>query len=78
MKDRVKAGFIGGVVAGVAMNIIDWTGFLFGFHQERLLDWAAVVLYGYLPDTTAQVVFAQIGQLFFSGEGSYWPFYCLN
>lgn len=49
------------------MNVIDWAGYLFGFYQERLLDWAAVALYGRLPLNTPEVVFAQLGQITFAG-----------
>jgi len=67
VKDRVTAGFISGIIAGIAMNIVDWIGFIIGFHEERLLDWAAIAIYGHLPNTLAEIIFAQMGQLFFAG-----------
>ena len=67
MKDRFMAGFISGVIAGIAMNITDWLGFLLGIHAERFLDWAAVAIYGRLPNTIPEVIFAQVGQIFFAG-----------
>lgn len=67
MNDRISAGFLSGVVAGIAMNIVDWLGFVAGFYQERLLDWAAIVILGQLPQTIVATVFAQLGQLFFAG-----------
>jgi len=67
MKDRITAGFISGLIAGIAMSIIDWLGFLMGFYQEQLLDWAAIAILGRLPDTIGEIVFAQFGQLIFSG-----------
>lgn len=41
MKDRIAAGLISGIVAGIAMNIIDYTIFSLNFHQEHLYDWGA-------------------------------------
>lgn len=67
MKDRVTSGFIAGIIAGVAMNIVDWTGYSSGLYAERLLDWAAVAIYGRLPDNVVEVIWAQIGQIFFAG-----------
>lgn len=67
MKDRVSSGFIAGFIAGLAMNIPDWIGYLLGLHERRLLDWAAVAIYGALPSNTFQVIFSQAGQLFFAG-----------
>ena len=49
------------------MNIIDWLGFILGIHNERLLDWAAVAIYGRLPNTILELIFAQAGQIFFAG-----------
>jgi hypothetical protein len=67
MKDRITAGLISGLIAGIAMNIIDWLGVLIGFHQERLLNWAAIAVLGRLPNTIAEIIFAQFAQLVFSG-----------
>ncbi|OWZ84976.1 DUF6789 family protein [Natranaerobius trueperi] len=66
MRDKTTASFISGLIASVFMNIIDWTAFLLGYHKERLLDWAAIIVYGYLPTSIAHTVLAQLGQLFFS------------
>jgi len=67
LEDRIASGFIGGIIAGIAMNIIDWIGYSLGFYNERLLDWASIAIYGHLPITNYEVVFAQLGQIFFSG-----------
>lgn len=67
MKDRVTSGFIAGVLAGIPMNIIDWGGYLLMIQEERLLDWASVAIFGHLALNIYETVFAQIGQLFFSG-----------
>lgn len=67
MKDRIAAGFFAGVVAGIAMNIVDWAGYLAGLYEERLLDWAGMITFGRLPVTPFEVAFAQIEQLFLGG-----------
>jgi hypothetical protein len=67
MKDRVVAGFISGLAAGVAMNAVDWISYVLKLYDERLLDWAAVVTFGRLPNNLAEVIFAQAGQIVFSG-----------
>lgn len=67
MKDRVVSGFISGLVAGVAMNVVDWIGYGLGLYDERLLDWAAVITIGRLPKNTVEVIFAQAEQIVFSG-----------
>lgn len=66
-KDRISAGFIGGIIAGVVMNIVDWLGYLFNFHDELLLNWASVVTLGRLPNTLGETILAQVEQIFFAG-----------
>lgn len=67
MKDRVTAGFVAGIAGGIGMNVIDWiVNSIYG-QKEYLYCWASVVLYGRLPRTTWEVVFSQIGQIFFAG-----------
>ena len=66
-KDRVTASFIAGIIAAIAMNIVDWIGYSLGLYGERLLDWAAVAIYGRLAENVYEVVFAQIAQIIFSG-----------
>lgn len=65
--DRVTAGFLSGILAAIAMNLIDWTGYLLGFYNEQLLDWASVILHGALPTSTFQIIWSQLGQIFFGG-----------
>ena len=67
MKDRVSAGFIGGIIAGIAMNVVDYFLHFIKFDLEHLYDWAAVALYGRVSNTLFESIFAQIGQLFFAG-----------
>lgn len=67
MKDRITAGLIAGITAGIAMNIVDWAGYGLRLHNERLLNWAAVAIFGRLPGNTTEVIFAQLGQILFAG-----------
>ncbi|MCB8815038.1 hypothetical protein [Desulfosporosinus shakirovi] len=67
MRDRVVQGFIGGVFGAIVMNIIDWLIYFSGFHNERLFDWASIVLLGKLASGTGEGIFAQLAQIFFSG-----------
>lgn len=67
VKDRISAGFFSGIIAGLAMNIVDWSGYIFNFYDERLLNWASVVTLGRLPNTLGETIFAQIEQIFFTG-----------
>lgn len=66
-KDRISAGFISGLIAGTAMNIVDWGGYLLGLYDERLLNWASIITLGRLPNTTFEVFFTQLEQILFSG-----------
>ncbi len=67
MKDRVTAGFLAGVTAGIAMNIINYISYFLDFTNELFLQWAAVMIYGRLSETLPELIFAQFGQLVFSG-----------
>ena len=69
IKDRISSGFIGGILAGIGMNIIDYISyFVIRFDtRELLLDWAAVMLYGRLAQSLPEFVLAQLAQLFFAG-----------
>lgn len=67
MKDRITAGFIAGFTGGIAMNIFDWIVNAFYGQKEYLYSWASVVIYGRIPNNTWEIVFSQIGQLFFTG-----------
>ena len=67
LKDRFTAGFLAGVIGGIAMNVVDWVGYSAGLHDERLLDWAAVSIYGRLPGNLIEVAFAQVAQILFAG-----------
>ncbi len=66
-KDRISVGFISGLIAGAAMIVIDWGGYLLGLYNERLLNWASTITLGRLPNTAFEVVFTQLEQILFSG-----------
>ncbi|MEW5954099.1 MAG: hypothetical protein AB1815_10315 [Bacillota bacterium] len=67
MRDRLARGFIAGLTAGVAMNVISHIFFNLGWAELRYLDWAGVMIYGYRPVTFYEVAFAQLAQLIFVG-----------
>jgi hypothetical protein len=67
VKDRISAGFFSGIIAGLAMNMVDWLGYILNFYDERLLNWASIITLGRLPNTLGETIFAQIEQIFFSG-----------
>lgn len=66
MKDRISAGFIGGLTAGLAMLIPDYLLTYVKYDPERLYNWAAVVILGRLPAHIYDVILAQAAQLFFA------------
>jgi len=66
--DRFYRGFVAGVVGGLAMNV--WSLFsyyILNFSEQRFLDWASMIIYGSLPTSTFQIVYAQIIQLLWVG-----------
>jgi len=66
--DRFYRGFVAGVVGGLAMNV--WSLFsyyILNFSERRFLDWASMIIYGSLPTSTFQIVYAQIIQLLWVG-----------
>lgn len=67
LKDRFTAGFLGGLVSGVAMNVIDHIFFALNYAQIRYLEWAGHIIYGRAPAGTGELATAQGVQLFFAG-----------
>lgn len=61
------SGFLAGCIGALAMNIIDWLGYLNGFYQEQLLDWGSILILGRLPSSLVEILFAQIAQIAFGG-----------
>jgi hypothetical protein len=67
MNDRFTNGLIAGLLAGVAMSILDLIShFVLGITEILYLDWAAVLIFGYRYATFLEAAISQIGQLFFS------------
>ncbi|MBU4554553.1 MAG: hypothetical protein Q8N93_10010 [Bacillota bacterium] len=50
------------------MNLIDhFLFFVIGIDHFRFIDWAGIFIFGHTPTNLPEAVFAQVGQLFFSG-----------
>lgn len=65
---QVYQGFIAGIIAGLVLNTINFISYyLFHFAKLRYLDFAAIIIYGRKPVNTFEAVFAQLGQLAFTG-----------
>lgn len=61
-------GFIAGIIAGVAMNLIDYISvYVIRFDDVLFLEWAAVLIYGRPQENILEAAVAQVGQLLFSG-----------
>ena len=67
LRDRLARGFVAGLIAGVAMNVLSHIFFNLGWAELRFLDWAGVMIYGYRPETFSEAAFAQLAQLIFVG-----------
>lgn len=66
--DRFFRGLTAGIVGGIAMNL--WSAFavsILDLKIRRFIDWAGVILYGDLPRTHFQGLFALIIQLLWVG-----------
>ncbi|MCK8817447.1 hypothetical protein MWH28_08755 [Natroniella sulfidigena] len=68
MQDKTVAGFVAGLIGGIAMNIKDYiVVFLLNWEDELYLEWGAMMIYGRFSENLAEAIFAQLGQLFFTG-----------
>ncbi|WP_408954709.1 hypothetical protein [Natroniella sp. ANB-PHB2] len=68
MQDKTIAGFIAGLVGGIAMNIKDYiTVFLLNWEEELYFEWGAMMIYGRFPENLSEVILAQLAHLFFAG-----------
>ena len=66
--DRFYRGFAAGIAGGLAMNA--WSLFsyyILNLTEQRFLDWSSIILYGGLPNSVFQAVYAQIIQLLWVG-----------
>lgn len=66
-RDRFVIGFTAGVIAGIAMNILDFALRLLNIPKLLFLDWAAITIYGSRPDSLQETALALGVQLFFGG-----------
>lgn len=66
--DRFSRGLIAGMAGGVLMNIWNLISYYFlNMADRRYLDWASVLIFGHLPTTFTETVYAQITQLIWAG-----------
>ncbi len=66
--DRFFRGFTAGVVGGVLMQI--WSFFSFhvlDFCKLRVIDWAAIMIFGKQTETILETIFAVFAHLLFAG-----------
>lgn len=69
MKDRFTRGLIAGIVAGIAMNLVNFfTHYVLRISDLRLLDWASILIHGSVkPHNLGEFFFALSGQIMFAG-----------
>jgi len=67
LRDRLTRGLIGGIIGGIAMNIVSLVSYYLGIAELRFIDWAAVVIYGTKPQNIIEAIFAMIAQIIHAG-----------
>lgn len=67
MHDKFVRGYIAGLLASFVMMAINLTSFSLGIAKVRYLDVAAIILWGDMPKSLWEVVFAQLIAMFFCG-----------
>lgn len=68
LNDRFIKGLIAGVIAAIAMNIINWlTHNVFKFSEMHILDFASILIHGSKPMNLGETLFALVGQIGFAG-----------
>lgn len=66
--DRFYRGFVGGVLAAIPLNLWSYISFhTLDLAAFQMLDWAGVIIYGRLPQSTLEVVSSLALQLLWSG-----------
>ncbi|MCR6545705.1 hypothetical protein NVS47_09320 [Dehalobacterium formicoaceticum] len=66
--DRFFRGFAAGVLAGIPMNIWDLFSYYYlHFSDLRYLDWSAVTIFGHLPHSMGELVFALFSHFLWVG-----------
>ncbi|MGI5900841.1 MAG: hypothetical protein ACOX7U_00010 [Desulfitobacteriia bacterium] len=66
--DKFLRSFLAGVLGGIAMNI--WSVivyYILKISKMRFLDWMAIVLYGHMPHTNLEAIYALPIQIGFCG-----------
>lgn len=68
LQDRLSRGFIAGLIAGLVMYILDYISFfLLHFSKERILEFAAELIYKHHALNFTQAAIAKSAQLLFAG-----------
>lgn len=67
MHDKFVRGYIAGLLASFVMMAINLTSFSLGIAKVRYLDVSAIILWGDMPKSLWEVVFAQLIAMFFCG-----------
>ncbi|MDD3893426.1 MAG: hypothetical protein PHU36_00180 [Syntrophomonadaceae bacterium] len=60
MQDRFARGYLAGAIAGLVMAAINLISFKLGLAQVRYTDIAAMLIWGDLPKSTWEVIFAEV------------------
>lgn len=67
MHDKFVRGYIAGLLASFVMMAINLVSFSLGIAKVRYLDVSAVILWGDMPKSLWEAVFAQLIAMFFCG-----------
>lgn len=67
MHDKFVRGYIAGILASFVMMAINLASFSLGIAKVRYLDVSAVILWGDMPKSLWEEVFAQLIAMFFCG-----------
>ncbi len=65
--ERVRNGFVAGVIAGVLMTVLDLTLLGLGFVEIAYYDWGAALILGFRAVTLAQIAVGQVAHIVFAG-----------
>ena len=66
MKDRFINGLLTGLIAGIVINILNFTAYYLRWSDLRYLDWAGILVFGTKPVLLHEELFALVVQLAFS------------
>ncbi len=66
--ERYIRGITAGIIAAILMIVWDFLSFyILQFHDHLYLNWASVLIYGRLPDNTAEYIFCFITKIAWAG-----------